>query len=149
MTGGQSNNYDITLVNATLTVSKKDQVITLTDIDDKIVTDPSFDVTATVDSDLDLVYTLTGSATISGNTITLDGTTGTVTVTVSQAGNTNYNAVNATTTFEVNPVLSSEDLDNRDQHISKPCGLSYQCEECEIGESTVLHFKWCIDQNGQ
>ena len=113
MTGGQSNNYNITLANATLTINKKDQVITLAEIDDKIVTDPTFDVTATVDSNLDLNYTLTGPASITENTITLDGTVGSVTITVSQAGNANYNAVTATTTFEVKAVLSAKDLDSR------------------------------------
>ena len=110
--GATADNYSFTSADGALTIEKASQVITIQPIDDKIVNDPAFDVTATVDSNLDLIYTLTGPATLAGNTITLSGTLGTVTVTVSQTGTVNYAAVDATATFEVKPVLSAEDFND-------------------------------------
>lgn len=100
------DNYTFTVVDGTLTINKADQTISIDPIDDKELTDAAFDVVASVDSGLDLVYEVDGPATISGTTITLDGTPGTVTVTVSQAGDVNHNVASESITFDVQAVLS-------------------------------------------
>ncbi|MFK7953727.1 MAG: T9SS type A sorting domain-containing protein, partial [Ekhidna sp.] len=102
-------NYNFSSVDAILTINKIDQIVTITDIENKEPTDAAFDVVATVDSGLDLTYEVSGPATISGTTINLDGTEGTVTVTVSQAGDINRNAASASTSFEVARVLAVGD----------------------------------------
>ncbi|MFK8010184.1 MAG: discoidin domain-containing protein, partial [Saprospiraceae bacterium] len=69
-----------------------DQTITFDPLDDKFTTDPAFDLTATATSGLPVSYSIvSGPATVSNNTITLDGTEGIVVVRASQAGNTNFN----------------------------------------------------------
>ena len=98
---GNENYNAASEVVRTFMVDKADQIITIDPISDKVVTDVPFDVVATTTSGLTLDYDVSGPATISGSTITLDGTQGTVTVTVEQAGNENYNAASATETFEV------------------------------------------------
>jgi len=69
-----------------------DQTITFDPLDDKYTTDPAFDLTATASSGLSVSYTIvSGPATVSGSTVTLDGTDGTVVVRASQAGNATFN----------------------------------------------------------
>ena len=68
---------------------------------DKATTDGPFDISATVDTGFELSYEVSGPASVNDNTITLNGTEGEVTVTVSQAGNENYNETSASTSFEV------------------------------------------------
>ena len=111
VSGGSDNNYSFNYVSGTLTINKADQTITITSIDDKdVATDAlSFNVTANTTSGLTLSYAIqSGPATISGNTITLNGTTGTVVVEVSQSGNNNYNAA-ITQTESFNVFDSSKD----------------------------------------
>ncbi|MEQ9405659.1 MAG: Ig-like domain-containing protein [Cyclobacteriaceae bacterium] len=98
---GNENYHSADQMSQTFTVAKADQVITLESIPDKLITDNSFDISATVDTELELVYEISGPATVSGNTVTLDGVEGTVTVTVSQEGNENYHSATASTSFEV------------------------------------------------
>ncbi|MEQ8549987.1 MAG: T9SS type A sorting domain-containing protein [Cyclobacteriaceae bacterium] len=108
---GTDNNYDFTYVNGTLTIEKADQAITASPIEDKLLTDVPFDIVASNDSGLPLTYSITGPATISGSTITLDGTAGDVTVTVSQAGDNNYNAAaDVTVSFTVDELLSTASI---------------------------------------
>jgi hypothetical protein len=107
--GGEASNYTITLIDGIFLVNKKNQVITFEQIADKEPTDASFDVVASVDSELDLVYAVSGPATILGATITLDGSEGIVTVTVSQAGDVNHNEAMASITFEVVVILALKD----------------------------------------
>ncbi|MBK6266948.1 T9SS type A sorting domain-containing protein [Marivirga sp. S37H4] len=101
LSGGSAVNYVLTLVDGDLTISKADQAIAIEAIADKNIDDASFNVVATTTSGLALTYDVSGPATIAGTTITLGGTDGTVTVTVSQAGNINFNEATASTTFEV------------------------------------------------
>ena len=55
--------------------------------------DPAFTVGATASSGLPVSFNIvSGPATISGNTVTLSGTVGTVVVRAAQGGNANYNA---------------------------------------------------------
>ena len=94
---------------ATLVIGKANQTINLTNPGNKSYNDIPFGVTATATSGLPVSLSIqtvpaTGVASIAGNTITLLGQGGTVTITAAQAGNTNYNpATNATASFEVRP----------------------------------------------
>ena len=88
----------------------QDQTISITNIPDKLTTDAPFDVIATTTSQLALTYAVTGPASISGTTITLDGTSGSVNVTVSQVGNDEFNPSEASTSFNVTePPLGTAD----------------------------------------
>ena len=73
--------------------SLQNQTITFNAIPNKLTTDAPFAVSATASSGLPVTYSIvSGPATISGNTITLTGQVGTVTVRASQAGNSQYAA---------------------------------------------------------
>ena len=68
------------------------QTINFPPIPDMLTTDPPFSVMAEATSGLPVSLIIdAGPASISGNTITLSGTTGTVIVRASQGGNANYN----------------------------------------------------------
>ncbi len=69
------------------------QIITITPIADKFSKDAAFDVEASVNSGLELTYEVSGPASISGKTITLDGSLGVVEVTVNQAGDATYGKI--------------------------------------------------------
>lgn len=86
------------------TTTLQDQTITFPAIADKQTNDNPFTISANASSGLPVSFTLlSGPATLSGNTITLTGTTGTVTIRASQAGNANYNsAPDVTQSFAVN-----------------------------------------------
>lgn len=79
------------------------QAITFPAIPNKLVTDVPFDLEAASSAGLPVSYEIvSGPATISGNTVTLDGTVGQVTVRASQAGNTQYDpAADVETSFQV------------------------------------------------
>ncbi len=79
----------------------QEQIISITSIADKFTNDAAFDVKATVNTGLDLTYEVSGPATISGNTITLDGSIGTVEVTVHQVGDAIYGKTSIFSSFEV------------------------------------------------
>ena len=99
--GGQADNYLITLVNGTLDIAKADQQITVSPIDTKLISDTDFEVVASVDTNLELIYEISGPATISGTTVSLDGDVGVVTITITQLGNINYNETSETLDFDV------------------------------------------------
>ena len=101
MQAGNASYNPASQVQQVLTVSKGNQEITITAIDTKLVTAAAFEVQASVNTALTLVYGVSGPASISGSTITVSGAAGTVTVTVSQAGNGNYNAAEKSIAFEV------------------------------------------------
>ena len=83
-----------------------DQTITFVQIPDKLNTDAPFDVSATASSGLPVTASIiSGPASISGNTITLTGSTGSVIVGYSQAGDANYNpAPDVFDNFDVLPI---------------------------------------------
>ncbi len=78
-------------VEQVLTVNKAQQVITFESIADKLTTDADFDVVASATSGLTLSYAITGPASISGTTVSLNGE-GMVVITASQMGDDNYNS---------------------------------------------------------
>lgn len=76
-----------------LTHEQTPQTITFTQISPKETTDTPFAVTATSTGNLPVTLSIAaGPATISGNTISLTGTAGSVTVKATQAGNTLFTA---------------------------------------------------------
>ena len=71
---------------------KQSQTISFAAIADKLNTDAPFALSASASSGLPVSYAVvSGPATVSGNTVTLTGGTGTVTIRASQAGNAQYN----------------------------------------------------------
>ena len=117
--GGTDNNYAITQVAGTLTVTKADQAIEFNTLPGKLTTDAAFDLTATASSGLAVTYSSSNEAvaTISGSTVTILGA-GTTTITANQAGDDNYNAAtvvtqdlvvtegNTTTTYSVSGTIT-------------------------------------------
>lgn len=71
----------------------QNQTINFPVLGDRSVGDPPFSISATSTSGLPVSFAITsGPATISGNTITLNGTAGAVTVRATQSGNGTWNA---------------------------------------------------------
>ena len=85
-------------------VNQTGQTITFSSIADKLTTDAPFDINAIASSGLTVSFSIeSGPASISGNTITLDGIGGTVVVHADQAGNATYAAApTIVQSFEVN-----------------------------------------------
>ncbi|HNH59109.1 MAG TPA: MBG domain-containing protein [Cyclobacteriaceae bacterium] len=96
LSGGTDNNYTITLVNGTLTITKANQTVTFSPIPTKCGTG-TVSLVASSSSGLAVTFSSsnTAIATISGSTANALQT-GTVTITATQAGNGNYNAASAT-----------------------------------------------------
>jgi len=85
---------------ATLVISKANQTITFNGLPATVAAGSpvSFTLNATASSGLPVSYTVTGPATLSGTTLTINATgPATITVTASQAGNANYNAAPSVT----------------------------------------------------
>jgi hypothetical protein len=75
------------------TVGQAAQTITFATIPNHQIGEAPFAVSASASSGLPVSFAIvSGPATISGNTVTLTGTTGTVTVRASQSGDVNYTA---------------------------------------------------------
>ena len=90
-----------------------DQTLTFDPIDDKETTDPPFNINATASSGLPVSFeVVAGPATVAGNTVTLTGNEGTVTIRATQAGNAQYNpAPPIERSFNVNaPALLDQTL---------------------------------------
>lgn len=89
-------------VERSFAVTKAPQTLNFPNIPDKPIDAAPFDVTATASSGLAVSLSVeSGPATLSGNTLTLTGQVGNVTLKASQAGNETYQAVSATQTFSV------------------------------------------------
>ena len=89
------------------------QSIDFANLSDKITTDVPFDITATASSGLAVYFSIvSGPASISGNTITLDGVAGIVVVRASQSGDMTYEAApEVEQSFEVNLVDGIEEIE--------------------------------------
>jgi uncharacterized repeat protein (TIGR01451 family) len=109
----------------------QDQAITFPAIPNKETDDAPFSIGATATSGLPVSFSIvSGPATIAGNTISLNGTTGSVTVRASQAGNSLWNAATPVErTFTVNtpglldqtinfPAISNKETDDAAFNIS-------------------------------
>ena len=84
------------IVSFSTTSNQQNQTISFPPLADKQVTDGPFTISATASSGLPVTFTVTsGPATINGNTVTLNGTAGAVTVRATQPGNGTWNAASA------------------------------------------------------
>jgi hypothetical protein len=78
------------------------QTITFNALADHPDTDAPFTVSATATSGLTISYSASGQCSLSGNTVTLNGTLGTCTITASQAGNAAFAAATSVSqTFNI------------------------------------------------
>ncbi len=74
------------------------QTITFPTIADRVPTSPAFTITASASSSLPVSFSLvSGPATVSGNTVSLTGSVGTVTIRANQVGNASFAAANPET----------------------------------------------------
>jgi len=90
---GDANYSAAANVDQSFVVAQATQSITFGTLPNRNVTDAPFTVSASASSSLPVSFSIvSGPATISGNTITLTGTTGTVVVRATQVGDTNYTA---------------------------------------------------------
>ena len=100
--GAASDNYDITYVAGTLTVTKASQSMALTSIPAQTYGAAAYTLPATTAQGQTLTWTVakTSVATVSGNTLTIKKA-GTTTVTATQAGGTNYESFSKEFTLTV------------------------------------------------
>lgn len=90
---GNENFSAATPVVRTFTVAKATQTINFAALSDRSMFSVPFTLSATASSGLPVSFErVSGPATVSGATVTLDGTEGVVTVRATQAGNANYEA---------------------------------------------------------
>lgn len=108
--------YDLNIVNGTLTILKADQTITefepflSTPITSKTEGDADFTVSALADSGLAVSFAGSGACSVLGSTVHIESS-GTCTITATQAGDTNWNAADAVVeTFEVIAAASVEEV---------------------------------------
>lgn len=73
----------------TFRIAKASQTITFGPLPNKLYGDAPFDVTATSSSNLPVSFSTSGSCSVSGTTVTLNGT-GTCAITATQGGDANY-----------------------------------------------------------
>lgn len=124
-------------VTQSFVIEKAEQIITITAIDDVMVSDDPINVLATVDSGLELIYEIEGPATISETTITLNGDPGEIMLTVSQDGNENYNPASATISFLVNLPTSIEDELAKMTVYPNPARNWLKVDKAENTEATI------------
>ncbi|OGV67019.1 MAG: hypothetical protein A3K19_29635 [Lentisphaerae bacterium RIFOXYB12_FULL_65_16] len=93
LSGGSDNNYALTLVNGTLTVTPASQAITFGPLAGKTYGDAGFNLTGSASSGLPVTFTSLNSdvATVSGSTVTITGA-GVAAIRATQPGNANYSA---------------------------------------------------------
>ncbi|WP_343745913.1 MBG domain-containing protein [Chitinophaga sp.] len=84
-------NYDFGFADGTLTIAKASQTITFPALANKTYGDAPITLNASSSAGLPVSYTVSGPASINGNTLSITGA-GTVTVTAEQAGDVNYDA---------------------------------------------------------
>jgi len=97
-----SNSVGSVTQSFSITVGQSSQTITFAALSDRTAAQSPFTVSATASSGLAVTFSVaSGPATISGNTVTLNGT-GTITIQADQAGNATYSAApSVTQTFHV------------------------------------------------
>ena len=140
---GNHNYQQAQEVTRTFNIAKAEQKIDIEPINDKLTNDDPFEVIASVSSDLELIYEASGPASISGSLVILDGSVGSVTVTVSQNGNENYNAAQEEISFEVTePNITSLDSYRMDIKVFPNPTSDYvtiSFDQHWMGESWILY----------
>ncbi len=132
-------------VSATFTIGKASQTITFGSLSDKATNDAPFTVNATASSGLAVTFSIfSGPATISGNTVTLTGATGTVVVRASQAGDANYNAAaDVDQSFNVLAGVAAPVITNQPVSQSVVVGSSVSFSVGATG--TSLSYQWLVN----
>ena len=119
------------------------QTITFDPIPDKLTTDAPFAINATASSGLPVSFTIvSGPAILSGNTLTLNGTSGTVVVRASQAGDSNYDpAPNVDQSFVVNaaPVAS---FTATPETGDAPLTVDFDASGSDDPDGIILGYSW-------
>ena len=106
------------------TIGPLNQFIDFQEIADKVVTDEPFEISVIASSGLPVELSIvSGPATISGDTITLDGTVGTVLVQASQDGNEAYNP--ATTVSQFFEVIEAVPPPDSNEIIPPPTAIDF------------------------
>ncbi|MDQ2924903.1 MAG: hypothetical protein M3R43_05030 [Acidobacteriota bacterium] len=101
-TQAASGNYTAASATTSFTVNPGNPALAFVTIPSQTSTAPPFTVSTTTQSSGSISYSVvSGPATISGNTVTLAGTVGTVNLQATQAATGNYTAATATTSFSV------------------------------------------------
>ena len=110
-----STNYSAASAEVTVSAAKLAQSITFAALGDQRTTAAPLTLSATASSGLSVTFSLvSGPAALSGSTLTLSGTAGTVTVRAAQAGNATFNAATAVdrsfavTVVNTAPVITSQ-----------------------------------------
>ncbi len=108
------SNYSSASVEQDFTIAKASQVITFDSLVGKTFGDHPFQLDATTSSGLDVVFTVkTGSISILGDTVTIEGAGGAV-IEASQAGNDNYESASPTertlTISKASQTITFEDI---------------------------------------
>jgi hypothetical protein len=103
---GNSTYNAAATVEVELRAQKNAQLISMAAIADALATAGQIALNASSDAGLPVTFTVTGPATISGNTLRLNGAAGTVTVTATQSGNDAYLSASTSRTFAVRAVGS-------------------------------------------
>jgi hypothetical protein len=108
----RTGSYDISY-GGSYTITQAANTITFPAIADQFIGNPQITLNATSSSGLAVSYSIvSGPASVSGNTLTLDATPGDVTVRASQAGDTNYVAApNVDRTFHLFDPSADDDGD--------------------------------------
>ena len=119
-----------------LLINKASQTVTLQNIPNKSFNDAAFSVTALANSGLPVSLAITtlpatGVATINGNVITIIGV-GSVTVTATQAGNQNYTAATAATSFAIIPPVGKD---------VEVVSVISPANNCELGSTSTISIK--------
>ncbi|TKC55555.1 gliding motility-associated C-terminal domain-containing protein, partial [Pedobacter hiemivivus] len=130
VSGATASNYNINFVQGTLTVAPNSQIITFGTLADKLSTDVIFSLTASSSAGLTISYSShdpTVARIINGNQVEILKP-GTVNITASQAGNTNY-----ATALAVTQTLKINDNSAFEIAISSSKGTTIS-----LGETTVL-----------
>ena len=129
---------------------KQNQTITFAAIPNKVTTSNPFAITATASSGLPISFSIvSGPATISGNTITLTGLPGTVTVRAIQLGNNQYNpATSLNVAFSVTgPVTAPLSIGiTAVTNVSCNGGNNGKLTAAATGGKTPYTYKWTNNQ---
>ncbi|SMD36378.1 Por secretion system C-terminal sorting domain-containing protein [Reichenbachiella faecimaris] len=94
----------------TITVSKANQTIEFSPLEDVPMTADPITLEAKTSTGLEVIFSVDGPANLSGIELILDRIPGTVTVTASQGGNENFHGVSVQQSFESMYVLSADPM---------------------------------------
>ncbi|WP_178372175.1 MBG domain-containing protein [Chitinophaga jiangningensis] len=119
-------NYTFNFIKGRLTILQAQQTMSFPPITDKTYGDAAFTPSASVNTGLPLVFTVSGPATVNNNIITITGA-GTITVTATQAGTVNYLPATGSQTFTVQKAALTVTADDQRKNFNEQvAALTYQ-----------------------